>query len=153
MKVTFENAGFLKTKLAQLAKKFGLDPQVSVTVGFTQRYALYVHEVQAAHKVGQWKYLETPAKQNSRELARMMETALNSKMPMLQALMMAGARLQREAQMLTPVDTSALKASAFTCPTRDVEAVSQAAFARSEVIHAAESASKSKKNTKTRKKP
>ncbi len=115
-----------------------------MTVGFTQRYALWVHEVQARHVVGQWKYLETPARQKTREMARMIETALKSNIPLMQALMFAGLNLQRAAQLLTPVDTSALKASAFTCPTRDVESVSQTAFQKSEAIRIAELAARSK---------
>lgn len=45
---------------------------------------------------------------------------------------MAGLRLQREAQKMTPVDTSALKSSAYTCKEGDHDKVAEAAFAKSE---------------------
>ena len=145
MEVKIENAGRLQKNLARLADKFGYDKTTSVTVGFTQRYALYVHEVQANHVVGQWQYLRTPARRLTRQMARMTKTALQRGLTMLQALMFPGLLLQREAQLLTPVDTSALKASAFTCPTKDVDAISQAAFTRSENIRIAEMAARGKK--------
>jgi hypothetical protein len=132
----------LKKKLLAIAQKYGQPDQVSVTVGFTQRYAIYVHEVQAKHVVGQWKYLETPARGMTRQTCRTIETALRRGAPMLQALMLAGLGIQRAAQILTPVDTSALKASAFTCPTQDVESVSQAAFQTSEQIRLAQQSTK-----------
>ncbi len=106
---------------------------------------MFVHEVQARHKVGQWKYLETPARQLNREMGRLIERGLMRGIGMLQSLMIAGLRLQREAQGLTPVDTSALKASAFTCPTSEVEAVSQRAFQLSETIRQNEMISRGKK--------
>lgn len=111
--------------------------EVSVTVGFTQFYALYVHEINAPHKVGQWKFLETAAKRNRRNVALNIERALNQKASFQNALMIGGLLIQREAQLLTPVDTSALKASAFTCPTNEVEAVSETAYRRSEAIRKA----------------
>ena len=145
MKVVISGMGSLAKTLNTLANKFGQDKSESVTVGFTQRYAIYVHEVQATHKVGQWKYLETPTRYLKREMARMIEVAMKNGVNLRQSLMFAGLRLQREAQLLTPVDTSALKASAFTCPTKDIEAISQAAFAKSENIRQAELASRSKR--------
>jgi hypothetical protein len=152
VEVRIDGQQSLSAKLLKLVQRFGGDTSTSVTVGFTQRYALYVHEVQARHVVGQWKYLETPARQKTREIARMIEVALKSRIPFLQALMMAGLNLQRAAQLLTPVDTSALKASAFTCPTKDVEAISQTAFEKSENVRLAQKAGK-KFNTKTKKGP
>lgn len=139
-----ENVGRLKSKLLALVGKFGQE-QASVTVGFTQKYALYVHEVQANHVVGQWKYLEAPARSLKYGIARNVEKALTRGVPMEQALMLGGLLLQREAQKLTPVDTSALKASAFTCPTDRVEAVSQAKYAESESIRIAETSARNKK--------
>lgn len=144
MEVKLEGMGRLQSRLKKLAQKYGQDKDASVTVGFTQHYALYVHEVQAKHKVGNWKYLESPARRLRREMARMIETALMRQVPMMQCLMFAGLRLQREAQLETPVDTSALKASAFTCPTKDVESVAKEAFLKSETIRLAELAARSK---------
>lgn len=137
MGVKIEGVARLKTKLAERAKKYG-DQKESVTVGFTQRYALYVHEIQIPHKVGQWKYLETPARGLRNELSDMIKSGIARGLNTLQALMIAGLRLQRAAQLLTPVDTSALKASAFTCPSKDVETVSQSSFDKSEAIRLSE---------------
>jgi hypothetical protein len=107
----------------------------SVTVGFTQAYAVYVHEnLEASHVVGQAKYLEEPARAlgASGELARIARKVMVSNGSLRLAILAAGLRLQREAQKLVPVDTGALKASAFTCLTKDVEGVAKAAFDRSE---------------------
>lgn len=132
-----EGVGNLKSKLSELAKKYG-QPTTSVTVGFTQRYALYVHEVQARHVVGQWKYLETPARRLRQQIIQTVQKLLAQGASMEHALMVGGLLLQRASQTLTPVDTSALKASAFTCPTADVEAVSQQKFLESESVRLCE---------------
>lgn len=145
MEVRLEGTSALSKTLSRLARKYGNNRQESVTVGFTQRYALHVHEVQARHVVGQWKYLESPARSMSRQVARSIEMALRRRVPMLQSLMLGGLGLQRAAQLLTPVDTSALKASAFTCPTADVESTSEQAFERSEAVRLAELAGRTKK--------
>ena len=136
-----EGISRLKSKLMTLADKFG-QPKASVTVGFTQRYALHVHEVQASHVVGQWKYLESPARSLAGQITKNVQTALSSGISMEQSLMLGGLLLQRAAQQITPVDTSALKASAFTCPTDRVEAVSQQKFMESEAIRVAELAAR-----------
>jgi len=88
---------------------------VSVVVGFTQAYALYVHEnLEATHKVGQAKFLEQPARTLGKELASIVKQALAKGKSLGMALLLAGLRLQRESQKLVPVDTGALKNSAFT---------------------------------------
>lgn len=87
----------------------------SVIVGYTQAYALYVHEdMEAFHRVGQAQYLRQPARQYAKELAELAVKAVRNGATVSQALLVAGLRLQRESQLLVPVDTSALKASAFT---------------------------------------
>lgn len=141
MGVKIENVGRLKAKLKSLEGKYGKE---SVTVGFTQKYALHVHEIQAHHTVGQWKYLETPARALKSVIGKMVGDSMKRGINLLQSLMLGGLRLQREAQQITPVDTSALKASAFTCPTKDVEAVSSQAYAKSESIRVSELASRKK---------
>jgi len=89
--------------------------RISCIVGYTQNYALYVHEnLQAHHEVGQAKYLEQPFRQGANELGRMIKEAVAKGASLGQALLLAGLRLQRESQQLVPVDTGALKASAFT---------------------------------------
>lgn len=92
---------------------------VSVIVGFTQSYAIYVHEnLEAYHPVGQAKFLEQPARDEAilTSMRSIIFQTLQAGKTMLQALLLAGLRLQREAQLLTPVDTGALRASAFTRP-------------------------------------
>lgn len=106
--------------------------KASVLVGYTAAYALYVHENLEMKLAGQprstkgyyWdpqgqakpKFLEDPARElsNSGELSRIVKDALAKGATMAQALVMAGLRIQRESMMQCPVDTGALKASAFT---------------------------------------
>lgn len=142
----------LQTRAAKASK----DSNVSVVVGFTAKYALYVHEriemkwkglprglgfsidedgavryperIKSTGKAsgknrgfywdppgrGQAKFLEEPARTLSKELAEITMKAIGAGKTMGQALLLAGYRLQREAQLLCPVDTGNLKASAFT---------------------------------------
>jgi hypothetical protein len=88
-----------------------------VTVGFTQHYAIYVHEnLNAHHDVGEAKFLEKPARELSEngDLTLIIYNAWRQGKTMAEALVLAGLRLQREAQDRCPVKTGALKASAFT---------------------------------------
>ena len=106
----------------------------SVIVGFTQNYAIYVHEnLEAHHPVGKAKFLEGPARRLKRELGEVVSKAVKAGARMEQALLLAGLRLQREAQLEVPVDTAALKNSAFTCFERDLEGASAAAKAAGDV--------------------
>lgn len=87
----------------------------SVIVGYTQEYAIHVHEnLEAYHPVGQAKYLEQPARELSSELGQLVKTLMRQGVAMVTALLLAGLRLQRASQELVPVDTGALKNSAFT---------------------------------------
>jgi uncharacterized membrane protein YdfJ with MMPL/SSD domain len=88
---------------------------VTVAVGFSTGYAIYVHEnLTAHHPVGQAKFLEEPARTMAAEIGRVVREAWAKTRDMGQALLMGGLRLQREAQIRCPVDTGALKNSAFT---------------------------------------
>lgn len=103
----------LRAKAAKSLK----DDNVSVIVGYTQAYAVYVHEnLTARHPVGQAKYLEQPARQLSSDgtLGRIVRQAKQNGQTMAQGLLLAGLRLQRDSQALVPIDTGALRASAFT---------------------------------------
>lgn len=87
----------------------------AVRVGYTQVYAIYVHEdMEAHHPVGQAKYLEQPVRTMVSEISAVVNAALARGATLTQALLMGGLRLQRESQLLVPVDTGALKGSAFT---------------------------------------
>lgn len=108
----------LKSLVAKLQAKAAAakkDLDASVVVGYTQSYAIYVHEnLEANHPVGQAKFLEQPFRSMSGELKGIVFEALRKGKTMAQALLLAGLRLQRESQKLVPVDTGALKNSAFT---------------------------------------
>jgi hypothetical protein len=98
-----------------MAAKASTDDKASVTVGYTQSYAIYVHEnMEAKHPVGQAKFLEQPARMLQPVLAQIVTDAKARGQTLAQGLVLAGLRLQRESQMLCPVDTGALRASAFT---------------------------------------
>jgi hypothetical protein len=110
--------GLVKVVAALRAKaaKANRDSNPSVTVGYTAEYAIYVHEnLEANHPVGQAKFLEQPAREMARDISQVVIDAMqNRKATLAQALLMGGLRLQRESQMLVPVDTGALRNSAFT---------------------------------------
>lgn len=109
-----EGLSGLLADLKAAEKKAG-EANVSVIVGYTQSYAIYVHEdLEAQHPVGQAKFLEQPARELSTELGAQIGEGVAKGMTMEQSLLVAGLRLQRESQQLVPVDTGALKNSAFT---------------------------------------
>jgi hypothetical protein len=88
---------------------------VTVAVGFSTGYAIYVHEnLQSQHKVGQAKFLEQPAREQAGAIGKTVREAWAKTRNMAQSLLMGGLLLQRLSQQLCPVDTGALKNSAFT---------------------------------------
>ncbi len=132
MKINFRISGTdsLTTTLENHKKR---SRNASVIVGYTANYAMYVHEMtpkkpqwgrprQPPKKGAYWdptgkgqpKFLETPARQMSKEIVKIVETTWNKGGTILQGLYVGGLRLQRESQKLVPVDTGNLKASAFT---------------------------------------
>ncbi len=105
----------LAQKLQNRLTEFQTSSKGAVIVGYTQAYAVYVHEnLEANHPVGQAKFLEQPARMLRRELANIVTAAMRKKATLIQSLLLAGLRLQRASQMICPVDTSALRNSAFT---------------------------------------
>ncbi len=117
------------------------DASVSVVVGYTAAYALYVHENMEINPPGmilagvprpttargtsqgsywdpqgraQPKFLEQPFRQNRDDYFRIVVNAFKRGNTMAQALLLAGLKLQRDSQLLVPVNTGNLKASAFT---------------------------------------
>lgn len=110
-----QNLERLVSKLRAKATQANKDANASVVVGFTQSYGIYVHEnLEAVHPVGQAKFLEQPFREMRNVLYRIVSEAVRHGKTMAQGLLLAGLRLQREAQKLCPVDTGALKGSAFT---------------------------------------
>jgi hypothetical protein len=144
-----ENLNKLLSKLSQKQKEAVKASEASVTTGFTQNYAVHVHEnMEAKHNVGQAKFLEQPARElnNSGELSNIMTKALKRGATVEQGLLLDGLRIQREAQKLTPVDTGALKASAFTSLTRDEEQAAETALATSNAIKLSVTSQRAKKS-------
>lgn len=78
---------------------------------------LHVHEnLQMFHRVGRAKFLEQPARelQNDGTLRRIVDEGRKQGLTLAQCLLRAGLRIQRDSQLLVPVRTGNLRASAFT---------------------------------------
>lgn len=120
----------LKRKLTRLTKQYG--KVEDVVVGFTQNYALYVHEIPANHIVGNDQYLLGPARRMHKELGQVVEDVTANTFSLQHGLLAAGYRLQRAAQDEVPVETGALKASAFTAKESELNAASAAAWKKGE---------------------
>ena len=92
------------------------DAGVSYVVGYTQAYAVYVHErLDVNHpNGGQAKFLEEPARALKKEYGRIVKAMVGAGKTVAQAVLACALRLQAESQKLVPVDTGALRASAFT---------------------------------------
>lgn len=89
--------------------------RVVVIVGYTAAYAVFVHEnLDANHDVGQAKFLEEPARKLKSQLSQIVRVVYAQTGDLTKALLVAGLRLQRDSQLLVPIDTGNLKASAFT---------------------------------------
>lgn len=116
--------GKLRGRTAEVKKDVGK----SVIVGYTAEYAIYVHENMEMKLKGQpresgigvyWgphgqpKFLEGPVKRLKNELAKIISSSVK-KVGLVQAMFLAGLRLQKESQELVPVEYGNLKASAFT---------------------------------------
>lgn len=105
---------------------------ITVLVGYTASYALAVHEKVEMKLAGQprqkprkgyyWdpqgraqaKFLETPARTESREISRITREVTKATGDFEKGLAFGGLHLQRESQLMVPVDEGNLKASAFT---------------------------------------
>ena len=120
-------------ELRKIARKSGKLNHGNVIVGYTQRYAVYVHEVQAKHKTGkQWKYLEAPFRVLAPEIIKIVARIYEATGSVTKGLLVAGLRLQRESQKIVPIDTSALKASAYTALESKAPAAALAAQAKAD---------------------
>jgi hypothetical protein len=120
IKFVVTGANKLQKKLLGMAKESKALDNLAAVVGYTAGYALSVHEnVEQLHANGQAKFLETPARQMRKEIARIVRTAKLKGMSTGQCLLLGGLKLQRESQLLVPVDTGNLKGSAFTALEKD----------------------------------
>jgi hypothetical protein len=89
----------VQAKLTALVKeKLEGENRVSVVVGYTAYYAIFVHEnMEAHHPVGQAKFLEAPARMFMGDITRVIREALIQGKPLSVALYIGGLFLQREA--------------------------------------------------------
>lgn len=111
-------------------------PQIVVVVGYSQSYAKEVHErTDVKHKVGQAKYLETAARSNESDVRNTLRQSPRDKLA--ENMLKVGLLIQRESQQLVPVDTSALKSSAFTCVEEELDQVSSESRAKAERLRMA----------------
>ena len=62
----------------------------------------------------QWKFLETPARNQAGEISRVVLEGAQRTGSVRQGLLLGGLRLQRESQKLCPVRTGNLRNSAYT---------------------------------------
>ncbi len=105
----------LVSQIRERAAKALASVEKCAVVGYTAVYALWVHEdMEAKHPVGQAKFLEQPAREMSSELAAVINDNMRRGRSLDTSLLMAALRLQRESMQLVPVDTGALRASAFS---------------------------------------
>lgn len=133
-----ENLDKVLRALEKLERESKRENNGNVIVGFNASYALPVHEniemkwrglprkgkhADGTRKKGDYwdppgrgqsKFLEQPARTMRKELSTIIATTVRNGASLVKALLVAGLRLQREAQKLCPVDTGNLKASAFT---------------------------------------
>jgi len=108
-------------------------PQVVVVVGYSQSYAAEVHErTDVSHRVGQAKYLESVVRSQEGEITRRLRNTPQDKLP--EALLKAGLFIQRESQEIVPVDTSALKSSAFTTVEEELDRVATESRTKAEAL-------------------
>lgn len=122
-------------KLRKYCKDNAGRDKLTVVIGYSQSYALEVHErTDVRHKVGQAKYLEEAARVNEPKIKVMLRQS-KDKLP--EAMLKAGLLIQRESQLLVPVDTSALKASAFTTVEEELDSVAAAARIKAEALRIA----------------
>ena len=136
----------VNAKLRALANRSMKKDNGTVVVGYTQRYAIYVHEVQAKHKEGkQWKYLETAVRRLAPQIPKIVETIYWYSQSIVKGLLVAGLRIQRDSMKMVPIDTGALRASAYTAKLENAPAAAATARARAE---AKESAVKQKRTNK-----
>lgn len=118
----------LNRKLRDMAARAG-DPHVSVSVGYTAQYALWVHENRQMKWAGlprksgigvYWGpkgragFLLDVAREMSDELAQTVRELIAKGKTVAQALLVAGLKLQRGSQKEVPVEHGNLRASAFT---------------------------------------
>lgn len=108
--------GQLNTMAVQSKKRDDGD----VLVGYSQNYALHVHERDVYHETGTWKYLEKAYKEVYPSILHTIKEVYKKTGSVQKGLLISGLRIQRVSQdKYCPVDTGALKASAWTATEDD----------------------------------
>lgn len=103
----------LQATFVKMAKRFPKDTDIEV--GYSTPYAIYVHEdLQAAHTVGQAKFLEEPARLMVNDLRDVVARELMRGSTWVNALFSAAKLLEAATVPLVPVDTGLLRSTAFT---------------------------------------
>ncbi len=128
--VTITGMKDLQQKLKAISYQQKKKNEEDVVVGFSQNYAMFVHEISAYHEVGEEKYLEKAFRRLRGEIPRIVATIYKHSQSLTMGLLVAGLRIQKEAQKLTPVDTGALKASAYTAKEKNMNKAAKAAAGR-----------------------
>lgn len=108
-------------QLRARAEKVARESNVEARVSYGTTYAVPVHENLAIyHPTGQAKFLEEPFRRmlNDGTFKRIIHQHLKNGKTLAQAIYMAALMLQRESQLLVPVDTGALRNSARTVVVR-----------------------------------
>ena len=125
-----------------------------VIVGFSQNYAVFVHEnLEARHKTGkQAKYLTSALKKVWPAIPYIVRQITKKGQSISKGLLVAGLRIQREAQKVVPIDTGALRASAYTTYESTHDAVASSAHMRSEKVREKKIESRKKRKKKGKKK-
>lgn len=117
LSMKIEGTREFERKIGDKAKKMARETSRPVVVGYTQSYAIHVHEnKEMHHTVGKAKYLEDPAKKHRKKIGNIIVFFYKRTGNLLLAMIQGGLFLQRESQQEVPVDTGALKNSAFTRP-------------------------------------
>lgn len=130
IRATFEDKA-LQRKLKWIAIDQERKNREDVVVGFSMNYAAPVHEnLEAYHEVGEAKFLENAFKRLRKDTVRIVSTVYAKTRSLTKGLLVAGLGIQREAQKATPVDTGALKNSAFTAKDSQLREAAEAAEAR-----------------------
>lgn len=133
-----EGSKELQATLRKLANKAQRDNRVSVVIGYNAKYALFVHEnLEMKWKGlerkgtrpdgtksegrywdpqgrGQSQYLIKPFRENRRKFRIIIQTIYKQTKNLTLGLVTAGQFLQRESQLIVPVDSGNLEGSAFT---------------------------------------
>lgn len=100
-------------KRLESARRQGL--KAAAVVGYTQNYALFVHErLDLKHPVGKAKYLTDPFEAMKPVAAKLIQAYVRQGKTLKEAVLLVALEVQSSSQEEVPVDTGALKASAFT---------------------------------------